>query len=66
VVTEPDGTTVLSVADDGTGIPEGIEVGRTSTLGLQLVGLLADQLGGKIAMRRSDPTEFVLSFAIEP
>ena len=63
---EPDGVTVLSVADDGVGIPEGVDLGRTSTLGLQLVTLLADQLGGKIAMRRSDPTEFVLSFAIQP
>jgi PAS domain S-box-containing protein len=60
------GGTVLSVADDGVGIPEGVDLTKTSTLGLQLVTLLADQLGGKIAMRRSDPTEFVLSFAIDP
>jgi PAS domain S-box-containing protein len=64
--TGSDGATMLSVADDGVGIPQGVELGRTSTLGLQLVSLLADQLGGKIAMRRSDPTELVLSFAIEP
>jgi PAS domain S-box-containing protein len=63
---EPDGATALSVADDGIGIPDGVNLGKTSTLGLQLVSLLADQLGGKIAMRRSDPTEFVLSFAIQP
>jgi PAS domain S-box-containing protein len=63
---EPGGRTVLSVADDGIGIPDGIDLAKTSTLGLQLVSLLADQLGGKIVMRRSDPTEFVLSFAIEP
>jgi PAS domain S-box-containing protein len=63
---EPGGKTVLSVADDGVGIPESVDPAKTSTLGLQLVTLLADQLGGKIAIRRSDPTEFVLSFAIEP
>ncbi len=63
---EPGGRTVLSVADDGIGIPDGVDLAKTSTLGLQLVTLLADQLGSKIAMRRSDPTEFVLSFAIEP
>jgi PAS domain S-box-containing protein len=60
------GNAVLSVADNGIGIPEGTEMSKTSTLGLQLVTLLADQLGGKVAMRRSDPTEFVLTFAIEP
>lgn len=63
---EPGGNTVLSVADDGIGIPERVNLAKSSTLGLQLVTLLADQLGGKITMRRSDPTEFVLSFAIEP
>jgi PAS domain S-box-containing protein len=64
---EPDGATVvLSVADDGVGIPDDVDLGKTSTLGLQLVTLLSDQLGGKIAMRRSNPTEFVLSFAIQP
>ena len=65
-VMEPSGKTLLSVADDGIGIPEGMDLTKTSTLGLQLVTLLADQLGGKIAIRRSDPTEFSLSFAIEP
>lgn len=39
---------------------------KTTTLGLQLVTLPANQLGGTIAMRRLNPTEFVLSFAIEP
>jgi two-component sensor histidine kinase len=61
---EPAGRAVLSVADNGVGIPEDVDMSKTSTLGLQLVALLADQLGGTITKRRSNPTEFVLSFAI--
>ena len=38
---------------------------KTGTLGLQLVTLLADQLGGTISTRRSNPTEFVLTFAVD-
>jgi PAS domain S-box-containing protein len=63
---EPSGKVVLSVADDGIGIPEHIDPSKTSTLGLQIVTLLADQLGGEISMRRSGPTEFALRFPIEP
>ncbi len=59
------GEAVLSVTDDGVGIPESVDTSKTSTLGLQLVTLLADQLGGKVAIRRSNPTEFVLTFPIE-
>lgn len=63
---ESSGQAVLSAADDGIGIPAEIHIAKTSTLGLQLVTLLEDQLGGTIAVRRSDPIKFVLSFAIEP
>ena len=54
--------TELSVSDDGIGIPDGIDISMTDTLGLQLVGLLADQLGGTITIHRSNPTRFVVKF----
>jgi len=62
---DADGRAVLSVSDNGVGVPEDVDMSKTSTLGLQLVTLLADQLGGEISMRRSNPTEFVLTFAME-
>jgi PAS domain S-box-containing protein len=62
---EPNGKAVLSVSDNGIGIPDDIDLSNTSTLGLQLVTLLSDQLGGEISMRRSDPTEFVLRFPMD-
>src|SRR5208282_2974916 len=51
---------VLMVADNGVGIPDRVHLGNTTTLGLQLVELLADQLGAEVTMRRSNPTRFVL------
>jgi PAS domain S-box-containing protein len=59
------GGAMLSVRDNGVGIPEDLDMSKAGTLGLQLITLLAEQLGGKIAIRRSNPTEFVLTFAIE-
>jgi two-component sensor histidine kinase len=51
------------IADDGVGIPDHVEWGKTGTLGLQLVQLLAEQLGGNITMQRS-PTRFELRFPL--
>jgi PAS domain S-box-containing protein len=59
---EPDGKVALTVSDDGVGLPDGFDANETTTLGLQLVTLLADQLGAKLSMRRADPTTFTLRF----
>jgi PAS domain S-box-containing protein len=55
---------MLSVSDDGVGIPDTLNLEQTSTLGLQLVTLLTDQLGGDVEIRRKNPTSFVLRFPI--
>jgi PAS domain S-box-containing protein len=55
---------VLTVSDDGVGIPDHIDIASTSTLGLQLVSLLADQLGGSITLRRCNLTQLTLTFPI--
>jgi two-component sensor histidine kinase len=55
---------VLTVSDDGIGIPDHIDIANASTLGLQLVQLLADQLGGSITFRRSNPTQLTLKFPV--
>ena len=43
-----DGICLLTVGDDGVGLPEGVRPGDTTTLGFQLVSLLAEQLGGQL------------------
>ena len=44
----------LVVSDDGIGLPEDLDISNTSTLGLQLVHTLADQIGGRVTMERSE------------
>ena len=58
------GHAMLSVSDNGVGIPETFDVAATATLGLQLVTLLADQLGGELTVQRSQPTRFALRFPL--
>ena len=53
----------LAVSDDGVGIPEGIDIGKTESLGLQLVQLLAEnQLDGEVDLDRDGGTAFRIRF----
>ena len=58
--------TTLSVSDNGIGIPETLDLEKSETLGLQLVGLLAEQLGGEISIQRANPTRFAITFPNRP
>jgi two-component sensor histidine kinase len=58
----PDGKVIVSVTDDGIGMPANIDVATTPTLGLQLVTLLADQLGGTMTLDTTQNTRFFLCF----
>jgi PAS domain S-box-containing protein len=59
------GHVVLSVSDYGIGIPEEFDLTQAGTLGLQLVTLLVDQLGGYLVIQRSQPTRFALRFPLQ-
>lgn len=61
---ERTGTVRLSVRDDGEGIPEGLEIAKSTSLGLKRVTILAEQLGGDLEVQRARPTEFTLRFPI--
>jgi two-component system, sensor histidine kinase PdtaS len=55
---------VLSVSDNGIGLPDNFDPERTETLGLRLVRLLAGQLDGTVSIHRSSPTRFSMRFPI--
>jgi len=63
-VHEADGYATLSVSDDGVGIAEEMDFANAETLGIQLVYLLAGQLGGRVSIQRSMPTRFLLRFPL--
>jgi two-component sensor histidine kinase len=54
----------LTVSDNGVGIPEGFNSESSASLGLQLVSILVDQLGGKLELKRDSGTEFIIRFTV--
>jgi PAS domain S-box-containing protein len=52
----------LEVADDGVGLPPSVDFRNSDTLGLQLVGILATQLHGTLALDRAHGTRFRVDF----
>jgi PAS domain S-box-containing protein len=53
---------VLEVADNGVGIPANLDVHSASTLGLKLVAIFTEQVGGTIDLEREGGTRFRLRF----
>jgi len=52
---------VLTVADNGGGIPDTIDPASPITLGLELVGLLVKQLNGDLEIQSKNGTSFTIS-----
>ena len=55
---------LLSVRDDGVGLPPEIEIGRTKSTGLQLVEMLSGQLEGTLESGPPPGTDIRISFRI--
>lgn len=53
---------VMTVTDDGVGLPEGFVVEESDSLGLQLVSTLVMQIGGNLSIQKSNPTMFTIDF----
>jgi len=52
----------LTVADNGVGLPEEVNLPTTTTLGLNLVSLFADQLRAEVEVNKEDGTGFKFRF----
>lgn len=53
----------LTVRDNGIGFPETLDFRNTESLGLELVCIFTEQLGGRIELDRSNGTAFTLTFS---
>lgn len=56
---------VLSVSDDGVGLPEHVKIETPETLGLRLVRTFVRQLEGDLAINRNGGTEVSIFFCIQ-
>ncbi|OGR07872.1 MAG: hypothetical protein A2511_11575 [Deltaproteobacteria bacterium RIFOXYD12_FULL_50_9] len=56
------GEYVLFVKDNGVGFPETVDFENTSSLGMQLVNMLAGQIQGRIKILKAEGTEFSITF----
>jgi PAS domain S-box-containing protein len=55
---------ILTVSDNGIGIPEDLDIEDLDSLGLQLVTTLVDQLDGDFELKRNNGTEFIIKFTV--
>lgn len=51
---------LVSISDNGIGIPDDYDFDNTQSLGLQLVHLLSEQISAELTIRRRNPTSFTL------
>jgi two-component sensor histidine kinase len=59
---DADGQTTLIIRDNGVGLPPDTDLENSSSLGLRLVRMLAQQLGAEMQMNRSKGSEFKFRF----
>jgi PAS domain S-box-containing protein len=59
---EQEGFYLLTIADNGVGVPSEIDICNTPTLGLQVVTMLSEQLGGSVELERGNGAKFRVRF----
>jgi|GEM_PF-6413757 len=57
-----DSNVVITIRDDGRGLPEIFDIESVETLGLHLVKLLTQQINGSLSIRSDDGTTFIIKF----
>ncbi|WP_082089434.1 ATP-binding protein [Methanosarcina horonobensis] len=57
---------ILTVSDNGVGIPETFDLEKSESLGLKLIRVLADQLDENVRLNRNNGTEYIIKFAAGP
>lgn len=55
---------IISISDNGIGMPDKLDLKRTESLGLKIVHLLTMQLKGEIKKRNVKGTEWIISFPV--
>lgn len=53
----------LSISDDGVGLPAGVSLDKTATLGMEIVRSFVEQINGKLEIVSSGGTQFRVTFS---
>jgi two-component system CheB/CheR fusion protein len=62
----PEEECVLEISDNGVGMAAALDPRSETSMGLQLLGLLVQQLKGNLEIDRSSGTRFTITFAAKP
>ncbi|MFC0512766.1 sensor histidine kinase [Mucilaginibacter angelicae] len=60
-----DNNMMLTIADDGIGLPQGFDIKEASSLGMEMMKALSKQLGGNFTMENNDGVVITLIFRAE-
>jgi two-component sensor histidine kinase len=55
---------ILTISDNGVGIPEDLDIENLGSLGIKLVTTLVDQLYGELELKRNNGTKFTMRFTV--
>jgi two-component sensor histidine kinase len=56
---------ILTVSDNGIGLPPHIDFRNTESVGFSLLGLLVEQINGTVKLLRDNGTQFIITFSID-
>ncbi|MBK8808474.1 MAG: PAS domain S-box protein [Bacteroidales bacterium] len=63
IVTETDHTIEIKIGDNGVGVPQKYDLGKTDSLGMELVLSLCQQIEADITLQRVDGTHYIIRFS---
>ncbi|HET8710145.1 MAG TPA: histidine kinase dimerization/phosphoacceptor domain -containing protein, partial [Spongiibacteraceae bacterium] len=55
---------LLEISDNGVGLSPDIDMDNLTSLGLELVAVLSEQIGAELTIQRANPTRFSIRFAL--
>ena len=62
---EKNGLAIMSIEDNGIGIPESVDFKNSTGFGIRLVSMLVDQISGNIRIERVGGTKFIIEFPLQ-
>ena len=65
VLSQENNSYKMIIKDNGTGFPKDVDFRNTSSLGMQLVITLTEQLGGILELNNGTGTEFIITFPVD-